>query len=220
MTATLDGARTAGRQAAVERLSFRDELTNVIRSAAAIVIAVWVYLAATLGSGADAGRTLLPFQMLARDLPANDQRMFRELQEGLLEAEGARSTTGQWPTVDWLIADGIPPFTPDPIAKTAVYRWTLSRAGTLVSYLGTPDRAGARAWVVLVQEPQPGVPPDQSFEDEEHHRLLDGTMLHVSTWTHADGTRVSSQVSSTPQAQGWTQVYAVAPSRTRSPFVQ
>ena len=113
--------------------------------------------------------------------------------------------------VDSLAADGIPPFAPDPTAKTATYRWTLLRTGAIVNYLGIPDREGPPAWLVLVQEPQPGIPPDQTFEDEEHHRLLDGTMLHVSTWAHADGIKVPSRLTTIPQAEGWTQIYAVSP---------
>ena len=65
------------------------------------------------------------------------------------------------------------------------------REGAYVNYLGIPDRPGAPAWLVVVQEPEPGVPPDQTFEDEEHHRLLDGTMLHVSTWNHDNGARIA-----------------------------
>ena len=45
--------------------------------------------------------------------------------------------------------------------------------GAFVNYLGVPRRAGAPAWLVLVQEPEPGAPPDPAREDEEHHRLLE-----------------------------------------------
>ena len=183
----------------------------MVRGTAMVLLGVWMYLAATLGNGVDTRRSLLPFQTLAQNRPASEQRMFRELQEGLLEAEAVRSATGQWPMVDSLAADGIPPFAPDPTAKTATYRWTLLRAGSLVNYLGIPDREGPPAWLVVVQEPQPGVPPDQTFEDEQHHRLLYGIMLHVSTWAHADGMKVPSRISSVPQGEGWTQIYAVPP---------
>jgi hypothetical protein len=201
----------APRQVLVERLSLREELANVVRGSALVVVLVWMYLAATTGSDVDARRRLLPYQTLIQNRPSVDQRMFRELQEGLLEAETVRFTTGQWPAAESLSADGIPPFAPDPTAKTATYRWALLRGGQSVNYLGIPDRAGPPAWVVLVQEPQPGVPPDQLFEDEEHHRLLDGTMLHVSTWAHAAGVNTPSRLTSMPQAEGWIQIYAVSP---------
>jgi hypothetical protein len=139
--------------------------------------------------------------------------MFRELQEGLLEAERERSADGTWPEVRALAEQGIPPFANDPTAKNAVFRWQLLKSGTLVNYLGIPDRAGVPAWLLLVQEPDPGVPPDQNFEDEEHNKLLDGTMLHVSTWSYTDGIHASGKIVRLPQAEGWTQIYAVGPGR-------
>jgi len=118
-----------------------------------------------------------------------------------------------WPVPSTLAEQGIPPFATDPTAKTAVFRWQVLRIGTLINYLGIPDRAGVPAWLLLVQEPDAGVPPDQPFEDEEHHRLLDGTMLHVSTWSHSDGIHVPSSIVRLPQAEGWTQLYAIGPGR-------
>jgi hypothetical protein len=137
--------------------------------------------------------------------------MFRELQEGLLEAETRRVDRGAWPAVLSLAADGIPPFARDPTAKGGEYEWHLTTSGTVVNYLGLPQRSGAPAWLVLVQEPEPGAPPDPAREDEEHHRLITGEMLHVSTWVRADA-RVASRIIRTPQAEGWTQLYAVGPS--------
>ena len=199
------------RQVKVQRLSLQEELANVVRGAATVVVVVWVYLASTLGGANATRRSLLPFQTLVQDRSSTEQRMFRELQEGLLEAEAVRSATGAWPAIESLVADGIPPFAPDATVKSAVYRWSLLRAGASLNYLGIPDRPDRPAWVVLVQEPEPGVPGDQSFEDEEHHRLFDGTMLHVSTWSHTSGASTPLRVTSVPQAEGWTQVYAVGP---------
>ena len=93
---------------------------------------------------------LLPFQALIQDRPPIEQRMFRELQEGLLEAETRRADRGAWPAVSSLAADGIPPFALDPTAKGGRYEWHLTTSGTLVNYLGLPQRsdvpgvAGAR----------------------------------------------------------------------------
>jgi hypothetical protein len=212
---------TTMRQVAVERLTPQQELTNVVRGSAVIIVGVWMYLAATLGNGADARRSLLPFQTLVQNRQPSEQRMFRELQEGLIEAEAVRSTTAAWPAVESLSEQGIPPFAPDPTAKAANYRWALLRGGAFVNYLGLPDRTGVPAWVVLIQEPEPGVPPDQLFEDEEHHRLLDGTMLHVSTWAHANGSDTPLRLTSVPQAEGWIQIYAVPPgAATAAPLLR
>ena len=203
------------RQVAVERLTLQEELANVVRGSATIVILVWVYLAATAGSRGDAGRALLPYQTLAQNRPSAEQRMFRALQEGLLEAEAVRSTTGTWPLPAALATDGIPPFAPDPTVKTGAYRWSQQQSGPFVNYLGIPERPGTPAWVVLIQEPEDGVPPDQNYEDEEHHRLLDGRMLHVSIWSHPSGAAAPERLTRVPQAEGWQQIYAVSPSTAK-----
>src|SRR5262245_35897616 len=102
-------ATTMGRTVLVERLAWRDELLNVIRLGAAVVIGVWFYLAITVTGGSGA-RSLLPYQQLIQGRPSPDQRMFRELQEGLLEAERIRNSGAEWPRPDQLAGDGIPPF--------------------------------------------------------------------------------------------------------------
>lgn len=202
------------RRMRVEPLSARAELVNVVRVSMAIVIGAWMYLAtdsATFRDPGTANRNLLPFQVLIQDRSPNEQRMFRELQEGLLEAETRRTSTGTWPAVSVLAEDGVPPFALDPTAKGTRYDWRLVRSGTSVNYLGIPRQPTAPAWLVLVQEPEPGAPPDPAREDEEHHKLITGVMLHVSTWARADS-RVASGIIRRPQTEGWTQFYAVGPS--------
>jgi hypothetical protein len=209
---------TAGtmRHIDVRPLSARAELGHVVRFSMVILIGVWMFLATNGATSRDAGNTsrhLLPFQVLIQDRPSIEQRMFRELQEGLLEAEARRGDRGTWPAVSSLAADGIPPFALDPTAKGGLYDWRLTVSGAYVNYLGLPRRSDAPAWLVLVQEPEPGAPPDPAREDEEHHRLITGDMLHVSTWVRADA-RVAGRIIRAPQAEGWTQLYAVGPSLT------
>jgi hypothetical protein len=210
----MSGAAVTVRRVEVHPPSSRVELGNVVRFSMVIVIGAWMFLAADSATFRDAGsatRHLLPFQTLIQDRPALDQRMFRELQEGLLEAESRRASSGAWPSVAALAADGIPPFALDPTARGGRYDWHLTVNGAFVNYLGLPQRSGSPAWLVLVQEPERGAPPDPAREDEEHHRLLGGDMLHVSTWVRADA-RVPPGTIRAPQAEGWTQLYAVGPS--------
>ena len=192
--------------------SLRDETTIVARLAVVIAALVGFYLANTAwdtGTSTPRANNLLPYQMLMRDRPAAEQRMFRELQEGLLEAERLRSSTGTWAEASVLAADGIPPFAPDPTAKGAAYTWTLVKSGTYLNYRGTPSSVDAPAWLLLIQEPTPDAPLDPSAEDEEHHRLSSALLLHVSVWVHAGGaTRNASALVRTPQAAGWTQLRA------------
>src|ERR1041385_6795863 len=79
--------------------SIRTETLVVGQLAAVIVAVVALYLANTAWKSSAGTRTgdLLPYQLLIRDRPSNEQRMFRELQEGLLEAQRIRSESGGWP---------------------------------------------------------------------------------------------------------------------------
>jgi hypothetical protein len=210
----MTGSADTLRRIEVQPLSARSELGNVARCSLVVVIGAWMYLATDSAIFRDAGsasRHLLPFQVLIQDRPSIEQRMFRELQEGLLEAEMRRTTAGTWPAVSSLVTDGIPPFAPDPTTKGTPYEWRLLQGGAFVNYLGLPQRPNGPSWLVLVQEPEPGAPPDPAREDEEHHRLITGDMLHVSTWVRSDA-RVAKRIIRAPQAEGWTQLYAVGQS--------
>jgi hypothetical protein len=221
-----DGVVTDGafgvtlRDVEVAGLSVRAELLAVLRVAALIVFGVWLYLEnrpdGRLGPGSTAqqAKNLLPFQAVVTDKSVDDQRMFRSLQVASIEAENVRSTTGNWPDVATLAAEGIDPFALDPTRKSPRYTWHFLRQGYAVHYVGLPDMAGASAWLLLVQEPDPSVPPEPYQADEEHARLLDGTILHVSIWQHANGPRVPVTPVRLAQAEGWVQLFAVGPSAT------
>jgi hypothetical protein len=202
--------------------SVRAETLNVVKAAAAIVVLVAAYLfRPAFAGGADdraAGRPsdLLPFQALVRDAPSADQRTFRELQEGLLEAERLRATTGRWPEAAALAAQGIPPFAADPTRKDVSYRWSTLQQGVTVNYVGIPSTPSADAWLLVILEPEAGAPPDPAPRDETHHRLPglpgspglpDGATLHVSVWNIPEKSRTSGFTAlPTPQNEGWTQL--------------
>jgi len=188
--------------------SIREETINVLKAAAAIVAIVAAYIfRPALGTPSPVSMPqagLLPYQRLIRDAPADEQRMFRELQEGLLEAERIRAQSGAWPDVAALEAEGIPPFAPDPTRKIA-YKWTSVRQDWAINYLGVPPDASQPAWVLVILEPEPGALPDPAPSDETHHRLPDGTTLHVSIWNTPEGKRRSGFAAlRLPQNDGWT----------------
>jgi hypothetical protein len=254
--------------------SARAETWNVLRVAALIVLATWIYLAGTAEPrrGADAGwlraasagaagggggggggaaaappggspawsgaaaaggvgavagggagtRDLMPYQRLFRSLGGEDQRLFRELQEGLLEAENVRSSTRRWPAPAALGSQGIPPFAGGPgRGGRRLYRWELLQEGPYVNYLGLPSDRRDPAFLLLVQEPDPqalaaGPAPAApaalaplSPNDEMHHRLPDGTILHVSTWMRPPGPGAADaggRVIVEPYLLGWSQL--------------
>jgi len=133
------------RRVAVELLSTQQELVHIIRVAVLIVLGVWLYLASALGDTSATRKNLLPYQTVIQNRPDADQRMFRELQEALLEAERERSTDGTWPEVPALADQGIPPFAIDPTAKNAAFRWQLLKSGTLVNDNNSETRSPNQA---------------------------------------------------------------------------
>lgn len=187
--------------------SVRAETLNVIKAAAAIVFIVAAYIFRPTFAAPDASAPaagLLPYQRLIRDATPFDQRIFRELQEGLLEAERIRAQTGHWPDVKTLEAEGIPPFAADPTRKID-YTWTSVRQDWATNYLGVPTDPSHRAWVLVILEPEPGAPADPAPNDETHHRLPDGTTLHVSIWNTPEEKRRSGFAAlRLPQNEGWT----------------
>lgn len=190
--------------------SVRVETLNVLKAAAAIVLIVAAYLfRPSIGDQSQSAAResplgLLPYQRLIRDAPPAEQRIFRELQEGLLEAEGIRAARGEWPDVSTLSNEGVPPFAPDPTQKIA-YKWTSVRQDWVTNYLGVPSDPAAPAWVLVILEPEPGAPPDPAPNDETHHRLPDGTTLHVSIWNLPEAKRRSGLAAlRLPQNEGWT----------------
>lgn len=199
------------RTVVIQPPSVRAETINVLKAAAAIMLLVTAYVfrpafssptADVQSRGSQYG--LLPYQRLIADAAPADQRVFRELQEGLLEAERVRADTGQWPDAAALAAQGIPPFAADPTQKVD-YTWTSVRQDWAINYLGVPSDRSKPAWVLVILEPEPGAPADPAPNDETHHRLPDGTTLHVSIWNVPEAQRRSGFAAlRLPQNEGWT----------------
>jgi hypothetical protein len=139
-----------------------------------------------------------------RSLPGDVQRMYRRCLDGLAEAEAIRAQRGTWPEVGEL---EVPPFTPDPIDR-AGYRWTLLRDRTAINYVGVPQ--SGPTLVIAILEPEPGAVPDPTaYTDEQHHRLADGTMLHVAIW---EGTKPVTTAMIAPAIEdGWRRITRGAP---------
>lgn len=192
------------------------ETRLVLRASAAIVFGALFVIGLHAGTAGPGGGPragdLAPFQVLFRDAPPAVQLMFRELQEGVREAENTRAAGKHWPAVETLAAQGIPPFASDAVV-TPAYRWRLVQDGVYVNYVGTPAPGlSAPVFLVLIQEPEPGsVEPvvASTPPDELHHRLADGTVLQVSIWFCAGGSPApDGAVITRPFAEGWNQILA------------
>lgn len=178
----------------------RRERAGVFLLAGSIVTIVVVYLALNATTGVDDRRRgLLPYQALAADLPESDRALFQALRESLLAAESARAQTARWPDVASLALPG------------ADYRWMRFQRGVVVDYLGKSADPSKPAWLLEIQEPEPGTAPDPAPNDEAHHRLPDGSTLHVYVWTHRLGGQVASDFVPQPQNTGWTEVFSQVP---------
>jgi hypothetical protein len=199
------------------------ELGAVLRAIVAIGFGTAIAMTAKLGAdnaGADgrarsatsARLALRPNQVAFAELPAADQRMFRRCLEGLAAAEEIRSQRGSWPDVGELAAAGAPPFSADPI-DDAGYRWQRLLDGTLVNYLGVPaDPASPRPTILVIAlEPDPGTPMDPAATvDENHHKLRDGTLLHVSI-SLGKARTLGRPIAMPAFEDGWRQVVVSTP---------
>ncbi|MBI4934263.1 MAG: hypothetical protein HY828_10320 [Actinobacteria bacterium] len=150
-----------------------------------------------------------PWQRSYLSLSVAEQRLFRLVREGILEAENARAREKAWPEPAALAEAGVPPFAPEG-PGAAPLAWARRQHGVYVTYVGLPP-AGAPAsrWLVLFIEPEPRAlkAPGEAPApvDEEHHTLPDGTALHVTVWTQANEGPLPEGVPAFPVAEGWTQ---------------
>ena len=197
----------------VQPPSLMRETGGVIRAVFHIIFWSAAVMGTTWGRGAGsqavkAAPTAVD-EVAFRDLDPTDQRMYRQCLEGLTEAEDVRSKA-DWPTIEQLGARKIPPFASDPLDH-AGYTWRVLRDRSIVNYVGTPDPASKRpTFVIVIVEPEPGAPIDpQAVTDETHHKLRDGTIIHVSIWT---GSRTLATAASTPAFEdGWRRITMATP---------
>ena len=185
------------------------EGSSILTVTALVIGAVGLYLTLRVfGGSGDAARNLLPYQTLVRALTTPEQRMFTALRRGLPDLESERARTSRWPEPLALAAAGVPPF-----ATSAAdgMQWQRFQQSATVNYLGLPAEPSAPAWLLMIQEPEPNQPPDPAPLDEEHHRLPDGTTLHIYVWIHRYGGRIAAGFVPQPQTNGWTEVFTAPP---------
>ena len=186
------------------------ERIGVLAVAGGIVSVIAVYLALnTATGGRNSAKDLLPYQSLVRDLPESDQRLFRKLRQGLLAAEAERARIAGWPDAPRLAALRVAPFAPTDDATA--YQWSRLEQGTIINYFCQPRDPSAPAWLLEIQEPEPGMLPDPAPLDDEHHRLPDGTTLHTYVWMHRYGGQVPVGFTRQPQNSGWIEVFSTSP---------
>jgi hypothetical protein len=197
--------RVVHSSAGAKQRSWR-ERAGVLAVAGGILSVIGVYLVLN-GSASDPSRGLLPYQTLARTLPEPDQQTYSALRQAVIAAEAARSRTSAWPAPTALAAQHVAPFA----GSGDTSSWSRLRQGAIIDYFGQPRDPAQPAWLLEIQEPEPGTLPDTAPNDDEHHRLPDGTVLHIYVWMHRYGGQVPVGFTRQPQTSGWTQVFSAVP---------
>lgn len=182
-----------GRTVVVAPPSSRRELIVVARAAFHIVFWSAVAIGVERGAGsrvaqpAATDRAPAPGEVALGDLPAAEQQVYRELRAAVPELERLRATSGAWPSVA---------------------RWRVLREGTVTNYLGLPEAStGGSTFVLVFVEPEPGIPVDPgAVTDELHHRLADGTLLHVSIWNAPGARDLAAPLAAPAPEDGWRRV--------------
>ena len=126
------------------------------------------------------------WQRAVSELSDAQQKFYGTLRELLRTAEAERARNKTWPAPAGIFPEG----------------FTLKQQGIYVNYTGVHE--GLR-WLVLFIEPDPRFPAEKVPEDDEHHLLSDGTMLHVTVWTQATSEPASERVTAFPAAEGWVE---------------
>ena len=214
------------RSVEIAPLSASHELIAVARTAMAIAVATWLYLAIrpfAFSNDASTRRNLWPYQSLIQDRPSDEQRMFRELQVGLFEAETMRSTAGEWPTAVTLAAEGIEPFAPNPALKGSSYTWRLIRDGQVHQLRRHPCHdAGSRTRAPDRRGRRPGLAGARPGAGSGGARTVSGRRRIMTVWLTARSSMSRCGIVPrappfprtclrSPQAEGWIQLYAASP---------
>ncbi len=199
---------------AVRPPSKRNETRRVLAAAALIVSAALGEIAWSRSSGETARAP--EGEVLFADLPFAEQRAFREIQEGLVEAERFRSDKGRWPIASDLAGEGVPPFARTP-GDPSTRAWTSAEDYTGLNYLGWPTASGERALLVLIQEAGEWAEPGATGLDEEHHQLAEGDLIHVSVWVSEAKGDPPQAVIAEPKLRGWTRIRIAPPALIQEP---
>lgn len=161
----------------VESPSVWRETVGVIRVVLHVVFwSMAIMLAPTVGATTTASNLAVD-EVAFASLDAGAQATYRRALESLSTAEAQRARTGQW----------------QPLPG-----WRMLHDGLVTDYVDGD-------YAIVIWEPDPGMAPDPlAVVDEQHHKLPDGTLLHVSVWR---GTKPLDKPASTPAFEdGWRRI--------------
>jgi hypothetical protein len=183
------------------------EKLRIVTLAILVIGGVAGYIALQSDDGSST-RNMLPYQVLTRTLPIPEQQMYTAIRGALPALEAERARTSRWPEPVLLAANGVAPFS---TASADQLEWQRFQQGATVTYFGSPADESLPAWLLMIQEPEPNTPPDPAPLDDEHHRLPDGTTLHIYLWMHRIGGRIAPGFVRKPENDGWIELFATPP---------
>ncbi len=186
---------------------FSRERLRVLLLAVIVIAGVGLYLAFGRDTNAGDAARMLPYQVLVRTLPESEQQIYGALRKGLRDLEAERAQGKRWMDPPLAATRGIPPYSD----ASGAIEWRQFQQGATVNYFGVPKDPAAPAWILTIQEPEPNQPPDPAPLDDEHHRLPDGTTLHIYIWMHKYGGQVPVRFVPQPQTEGWSELFATPP---------
>lgn len=198
---------TGVRTVSVQPPSVQRETRAVALALLQITVVCAIAIAAIRPSKADPAAGLMADEIAFSRLDAEEQRLFRRALEGLAEVEDVRNAKGAWPTIEELSTRGVAPFAPDPIDR-AGYRWTLVRDRLVTNYIGIPSTARPTL-VIAAVEPEAGL-AEVTEVDETHHKLADGTMIHVGIYRGELRAVPATPISQFSFGDGWRRIVGVA----------
>ncbi len=197
------------RTVSVQPPSLLRETKAVALALLQIAVVSAIAIQASRPSKADPAGSLMADEVAFAKLDGDEQRLFRRALEGLAEIEDHRNAKGGWPTIEELSARAVPPFTADPIDHFD-YRWTLLRDRLVTNYIGIPGAVERPTLVIAVVEPEPGA-AEIADVDETHHKLADGTMIHVGIYRGTLRALPPGPLSQFSFGDGWRRIVGVAP---------
>ena len=204
----------------VAPLDAKRETIGVLVAVELIVILMIVRF--VMVSGGDHLQYLFPYQRLDTILTGTQRSLYQTLLSSVSEVEYLRDQQGQWPGVEQLQTEDVPPFAPAFLPSALQdYNWSSYDGGTWVDYLGhNPVDSEAHSFILRVIDlhadyhphPHPGrdYDPNQKLAVQlwvypEPARSYPGEYLTEAGWwwvmSPDDPSLLLPLIDRTPQAQ-------------------
>lgn len=138
-------------------------------------------------SGGEQVQYLRPYQRLDTILIGTQRSLYQTLISSVADIEFLRDQQGQWPGIELLQREDVPPFAPAFLPSALQeYNWSMYDGGTWVDYLGNnPEDSEAHSFILRVidlhSDYHPHPHPGQDYDPNQK--------LAVQLWVYPEPTR-------------------------------